>query len=140
MELDLRWNYLRTIESYTFFSLNYLLTTKLHGNVFKYILPFSFAGPRYMKELNIAQLKIEFIASNAFSGLTVTFLNLSTNHLTEIQDYHMKDIHGLTDLDVMKNRLTSFSAPKTLEQFKRVHTKFCCIFCHPVFLVVMVNR
>lgn len=129
--LDLSYNKIEALLSYTFQNLNRLKRLILTGNPITVIEGRAFTGLFSVTRLNLAKLKLNEIEPYACSDLTsLSYLNLSSNKIPTLPNKAINNLPNLTILDIRNNEI-GLLEPTAFENLniKVLYTdafRFCC--------------
>jgi leucine-rich repeat-containing G protein-coupled receptor 7/leucine-rich repeat-containing G protein-coupled receptor 8 len=130
--LDLSHNRLQSLPEFGFSGLKRLTSLNLIGNVDIYrIEPFALHGLQSLKVFELVGANINFIYSNAFSGLRLDVLNLTSNKIKHIEDNIFNDLYAkniyLTHTVIEDFNEGLFRGVGGLSELTTSEYKYCCI-------------
>ncbi|XP_060567599.1 uncharacterized protein LOC132726308 [Ruditapes philippinarum] len=130
--LDLSHNRLQFLPEFGFSGLQRLTSLNLIGNVDLYrIEPFALHGLQSLKVFELVGANIQLISSNAFSGLRLDVLNLTSNKIKHIEDNIFNDLYAqniyLTHTVIEDFNEGLFRGVYDLSELTTSEYKYCCI-------------
>lgn len=145
--LNLAWNLLTRIDSFTFKPLLQLIDLNLSYNRISYIDPYSFSTTARLEILRLNGNQISTLSSMVYHNLAhLEYLNLSENALSN-EAFENKNIFqqnvNLLNLDISHNAITTFPM-NIFSELRALKVRFSSLFCptdiHFTTVFVVVNN
>ena len=129
--LYIMYNYINFIPRNAFGGLGYLRLIHFKGNPIKTVMSHGFSGLPANEILDLSDLGLLTIYSNAFADITIKTLNMSGNQLNYMNNSVFKDAN-IINLDIRRNPISYFGI-HVLEKLHSLNTIYtvtpyiCCI-------------
>ncbi|CAG2192076.1 unnamed protein product [Mytilus edulis] len=134
LHLDLSYNKLKVLQSYTFYGLTKLVTLNLKGNLMLgFIKPNAFMALPNVKDLELSGTRIKTLFNGTFIGLeNLETFNITGNGLTTVEENVFDGLVSLLTIDLTQNDVTKvspdiFSRLSHLTKMKTDSYIFCCL-------------
>ncbi|XP_060571983.1 G-protein coupled receptor GRL101-like [Ruditapes philippinarum] len=130
--LDLSYNLLTILPDFVFISLEQLQVLNLRGNYqLSVIEMYAFVGLVHVRELDLANARLETVLADTFSGMSLHKLDLSNNKLHGLASFAFRGA-SIRSISFKENSIKSFNTEIFtgligLENLITPEFKFCCI-------------